>query len=172
MSTRYCRHVRANGARCRSLALGGETTCYWHHDLRRRHRNLVITTEDLPASIPANHRNIALLQREPSLATYYGVNLSGPFSLNLPPLEDRDSIQLALSLILSALGTNRLETKRAAVLLYGLQVASSNARDLDHAPARVVCETVIDERGNTLSADEDPEETPDLVNELLQEATQ
>jgi hypothetical protein len=80
--------------------------------------------------------------------------------------------QLALSLILSALGTNRLETKRAAVLLYGLQVASSNARDLDHAPARVVCETVIDERGNTLSADEDPEETPDLVNELLQEATQ
>jgi hypothetical protein len=49
-------------------------------------------------------------------------------SLDLPPIEDTASIQLALIEVLQALAANRLDTKRAGLLLYGLQVASANAK--------------------------------------------
>ncbi len=44
----------------------------------------------------------------------------------MPELEDRTSIQLALQEILSLLASNNLDPKRAGLLLYGLQIASSN----------------------------------------------
>jgi hypothetical protein len=47
-------------------------------------------------------------------------------SLELPLLEDRSSIQVALSRILSALGSAKLDTRRAGLFLYGLQIASQN----------------------------------------------
>jgi hypothetical protein len=49
-----------------------------------------------------------------------------PFSLS--PVEDSASIQLALIEVLEALAANQIDPKRAALLLYGLQVASSNAK--------------------------------------------
>jgi hypothetical protein len=49
-----------------------------------------------------------------------------PFSL--PPVEDTASIQLALIEVLEALAANQIDPKRADLLLYGLQVASSNAK--------------------------------------------
>jgi hypothetical protein len=49
-----------------------------------------------------------------------------PFSL--PPVEDTASIQLALIEVLEALAANQIDPKRAGLLLYGLQVASSNAK--------------------------------------------
>lgn len=50
--------------------------------------------------------------------------------LALPPIEDSASIQLALIDILQALAANQLDPKRAGLLLYGLQVASSNAKNV------------------------------------------
>ena len=46
--------------------------------------------------------------------------------LELPVLEDRSAIQLALAQILDALATARIDHKRAGLLLYGLQIASQN----------------------------------------------
>jgi hypothetical protein len=51
-------------------------------------------------------------------------------SLALPPIEDSASIQLALIDVLQALAANQLDPKRAGLLLYGLQVASSNAKNV------------------------------------------
>jgi hypothetical protein len=48
------------------------------------------------------------------------------WTLNLPLLEDRTSIQLALSRVLSALGSSKLDTRSAGLFLYGLQIASQN----------------------------------------------
>jgi hypothetical protein len=50
--------------------------------------------------------------------------------LALPPIEDSASIQLALIDVLQALAANQLDPKRAGLLLYGLQVASSNAKNV------------------------------------------
>jgi hypothetical protein len=51
--------------------------------------------------------------------------------LELPPIEDTESIQLALIDVVQALAANRIDTKRAGLLLYALQVASANAKHIN-----------------------------------------
>jgi hypothetical protein len=46
--------------------------------------------------------------------------------LKLPILEDRSAIQIALAQIFDALGSSRLDPRRAGLFLYGLQIASQN----------------------------------------------
>lgn len=172
MSTNYCRHIRANGTRCRSLALGGGTLCFWHRDLQQRHR-VIDPAAELPAHIPEHHRNLAMLKSNPILSDYYGLNLNAPAEFDFPPLEDRESIQVALSMVLNALGRNRLEPKRAGAMLYTLQVASTNAAGLHPNPSNVIRNTVADESGRQIAPDEDPEEvieTRSLAPALLLEA--
>jgi hypothetical protein len=55
--------------------------------------------------------------------------------LELLALEDPESIQLALSMVINALATSSLDTKRATALLYGLQLASLNAARLCPKPS-------------------------------------
>src|ERR1700676_5543354 len=44
----------------------------------------------------------------------------------MPSIEDRHSIQHALAIILCHIAGNSLDSKRAGLLLYGLQIASAN----------------------------------------------
>ena len=64
-------------------------------------------------------------------------------------------------MILTALGQNRIESKRATTMLYALQVAASNAPNVSRNEPCVVRETLFDESGTLLSPDEDPEEVRD-----------
>lgn len=48
--------------------------------------------------------------------------------LELPTLEDPESVQLALSDVLCALAAGRINAKSAGTLLYGLQIAGANLR--------------------------------------------
>jgi hypothetical protein len=57
-----------------------------------------------------------------------------PGSLTIGPMENRESIQLAISVVINALAAGAIETNRAKSLLYGLQLASRNAAQLDLAP--------------------------------------
>jgi hypothetical protein len=54
--------------------------------------------------------------------------------IELIALEDRESVQVALSVVINALATGQLDIKRATALLYGLQLASNNARGLRTEP--------------------------------------
>jgi hypothetical protein len=45
----------------------------------------------------------------------------------LPALDNRASIQESISILLAALGDNRLDPRKAGKMLYGLQLASTNA---------------------------------------------
>ena len=57
------------------------------------------------------------------------VRTSRPFfALQLPPLEDRGAIQLAIGEVVTALAAENIDAKRAGMLLYGLQIASNNAK--------------------------------------------
>jgi hypothetical protein len=102
--------------------------------------------------------------------TQYSVMLTHRRSAvgEVPELEDRESIQVALSMLISALGRNRLDPKRATAMLYGLQVASANAVKLNIEPGanQVVCSTVLDPAGQELAPDEDPQEITEF-NEWL-----
>ena len=172
--TEYCRHVRANGTRCRSLALQGQTRCHWHRDLRERHRTINPPSDGTTNIIHPLNFDPGKLQREPLLAEYYS-NTRGPLELHFPALEDRQSIQLALSMLITALGLNRIEPKRAGMMLYGLQVASANARTLPASYGHIVTTTVRDESGDELAPDEDPEEVVEhqqILEELAQMQTE
>lgn len=160
MSTQYCRHIKINGERCASPALTNKPFCYFHVELERRHRRCN----------PSKGAGLTVLhpmtlqdgsQREPIFAEQLP-------QLNLPELEDRHSIQVALSMVIAALTEARIDPKLAALLFYGLQVASSNAYLLNPIPERAVGKvslTVRDQESGTLIAPEgdpeDPEETQD-----------
>lgn len=64
-----------------------------------------------------------------------GQSVSASEPLLLPVLEDRSAIQLALAQVLNALGSSHLDTRRASLFLYGLQIASQNVdRQADILP--------------------------------------
>jgi len=127
MQTAICRHIKTNGRRCKSPSLGLSAFCYFHSRLLRRHRTLLATAPTLPASQPDT----------PASATGAPQYLPEaiPLELDLPPREDVESIQVSISLLVAALARNLIDSKRAAVLLYGLQLASTNARSVTIEPA-------------------------------------
>ena len=119
MPTQYCRHVRTNGLRCHAFALRDKPFCYPHEKANAHHRNLAPPARD-PSIVIHNplHNDPDYLRRDPIVADYYG--LIPNIKLDFPPLEDRQSIQVALSMLLTALAQDRIDAKRAAPLLYGL----------------------------------------------------
>jgi hypothetical protein len=104
-----CRHIRTNGSQCKSPALSSGDWCYFHDRLHQRHSGFRYTAATRGYLIPGQH-------------------------IELAPLEDRESVQVALSLVINALASGKLETRRATALLYGLQLASSNAVSLNLRP--------------------------------------
>ncbi len=114
MQVDLCRHIKTNGLQCRGIALDGSVFCYFHNKLHRSHQL---------------YRSKTYFQ--PELISHT------PF-LELPATEDRASIQLALFSVINALATGCITEKRANSLIYGLQVASVNARGLVALPGRTV----------------------------------
>lgn len=125
METAICRHIKTNGRRCKSPSLGLSAFCYFHSRLLRRHKHLIETAPVLLTSHP----------NTPAAETTQYLPEAIPLELDLPPLEDVESIQVSISLLVAALARNRIDSKRAAVLLYGLQLASTNARSVTIEPA-------------------------------------
>jgi hypothetical protein len=104
-----CRHIKTSGRRCESPALTDAIYCFFHARLNERHSNYRHTAASRGYLIPGQH-------------------------IQLTTLEDRESIQVALSVVINALATGNLDSRRATALLYGLQLASSNAAGLDLTP--------------------------------------
>ena len=109
MQLSLCRHIKTNGTRCQSPSLTDGLWCYFHHRLHQRHNNFRPTPATRGYLIPGQH-------------------------IELSTLEDRESVQVALSVVINALATGQLDIKRATALLYGLQLASNNAAGLQTKP--------------------------------------
>jgi hypothetical protein len=100
---RQCQHIKSNGEFCGSPALRGRNYCFFHlTHIGRRLRAERTHEQTAQAATPQT----AVLE--------------------LPPLEDANSIQIALMQVIDAILHNRLDTKRAGLTLYALQTASSN----------------------------------------------
>jgi len=112
-----CRHIFPDGHRCGSKCLRHEPFCYYHHTTRR----------------PRTGPPLANFQPD-TLATF-----------DLPLPDDRSSIQAAIGLILQRLAGGGLDTKRAGLLLYGLQIASMNLPKPSLTPIESVDEVIEDE---------------------------
>jgi hypothetical protein len=76
-------------------------------------------------------------------------------ALELPALEDRGAIQIAISEVVSALADHRIEPKRASTLLYALQIASSNARHSEEiVSSKSVDEVIQTEEGEEMALED------------------
>jgi len=104
-----CRHIKTNGLQCQAPSLTGAQYCYFHTRLHQRHSGFRHTDATRNYLIPGQH-------------------------VQLTALEDRESVQIALSVVINALATGQLETRRATALLYGLQLASMNTARLRTEP--------------------------------------
>src|SRR5450631_625511 len=91
-----CQHVKISGDRCGAPALDDQKLCRFHH---------------FCGSVQVD---VSTSAAEPA----------APFFL--PALEDAASIQLAITQVCEHLLHRRLDAKKAGVLLYAMQVASSN----------------------------------------------
>jgi hypothetical protein len=155
--TTICRHIKLNGERCGSPALRDQAFCYFHRTLANRHPKP--PARDLTPTI--------IHPRDPTRELQLAA-VTQPV-LDLPPLEDRESIQLAASIIVGALARNTLDPARAGTLLYGLLVASTIAARLAREPSRghIVTETILTPNGDELAPDEDPQEEMSPMQKLL-----
>lgn len=151
-----CRHVQTDSDRCHAAAIKGGHWCFFHarlHDqqaqrvareAQRRSRDArsqprltdgtFAPPEETPEGIfdqgiypveAGDHREPATLN---SHGSAYAETASLP--LQLPDVEDSASIQLALIEVIHALAADQLHPRRAGLLLYGLQVASANAKNV------------------------------------------
>ena len=97
-----CRFIRANGTKCGSPAVKGGRMCYFHsrtEGTQKRKGKAIAAVEGFHAPV-----------------------------LELPVLEDDLAIQMAVTNVCRQLASEPLDTKRASLLLYGLQVASIAVR--------------------------------------------
>jgi hypothetical protein len=104
-----CGHVLSNGQVCNAIPMRDSNFCYWHHKARARHRR---------------HERIG-----------GPITMEANSGLELPLLEDANSVQVTIQEIMQAILDRRIDSKRAGLLLYSLQLASSNIRNLRPLPA-------------------------------------
>jgi hypothetical protein len=109
MKLDLCRHIKTNGLRCKSPAVTETVYCYFHTRLHRHHAAFRPQGEAARYVIAGQH-------------------------VQLLALEDRESVQTALSVVINALALGQLETRRATALLYGLQLAAINGSKLNTQP--------------------------------------
>jgi hypothetical protein len=142
-----CRHIRPSGGTCNSPAIKGSHWCYFHGRLHQRQtvRHSHRRADGRFVTQPAPHAETEALDYGsiPVAEQHRRQNDAPAVPFDLPPIEDAASIQLALIDILQALTGNQLDPKRAGLLLYGLQVASANIRNIDipHNAVRTVSHT-------------------------------
>ncbi len=148
-----CRHVHVMGRRCGSPALSGKLYCYFHARSRTRHN---APTLDATETILHPLRADALGQFPPATVPL-------ALTFDFPTIEDRESIQVSTSMILSALGRNQLDPKRAATMLYALQVATAVTQpdESPHAVYYVETDVITAPDGTDLAPDLHPPSTPE-----------
>lgn len=106
-----CQHIKVNGTQCGSPALRRNRFCYFH---KRHHEERIALNAGRLKAGRSSRRT----------------------TLNLPVLEDANSIQVSLMQIMRLLITGQLDGKTAGLLLYALQTASANLRRTTFEPNR------------------------------------
>ena len=109
-----CQHIKVNGTQCGSPAVRDRRFCFFHK--KWHDQRIVINSAQARQSPP---------------------------TLDLPVLEDANSIQVALMQVMRLLISHQIDHKTAGLLLYALQTASFNLRRTDFEPV-VKTKIVID----------------------------
>src|ERR1039458_1503896 len=130
-----CRHIKVNGTQCGSPALRHKNFCFYHQ-------------QDRPLKVECYSE--------------------GPYAtgeIALPLFEDAHSVQTVIRQVVQMVLQKRLERKTASLLLYALQIASSNLKRMElekPQPEQVVInlETESETPMAAITEDETARETP------------
>ena len=110
-----CRHVKVNGTQCGLPALRSKSFCFYHQ------------------------------QNRPILAECYSDGKHATGEILLPVFEDAHSVQSVIRKVVQMVLQKRIERKTASLLLYALQIASSNLKRMElekPQPEQVVIDVV------------------------------
>jgi len=97
-----CKHIKTNGTQCGSPALQDNEFCFFHQQCR---------------TVTFNYRGM-----------YHDYT---PSELHLPAFEDMHSMQFALRQVTELILRHKINDKEAGLVLYALQIASSNLKRLE-----------------------------------------
>jgi hypothetical protein len=103
MSYMECRHIKSNGCKCQAPSLRDKAYCYVHMRLHRALHRYKALSSPAPGAVPAAESDLPL---------------------DVPAVEDRAAVQLALTQVLQGLGSKTIDLQRAGRLLYGIQIAA------------------------------------------------
>jgi hypothetical protein len=112
-----CRHIKVNGTQCGSPALRKKSFCFYHQ------------------------------QNHPLTVECYSEGEYATGEINLPTFEDAHSIQTVIRQVVQMVLQKRIERKTASLLLYALQIASSNLKRMEQEkpqPEQVLVDVEID----------------------------
>lgn len=96
-----CRHIKVSGTQCGSPALRNKNFCFYHQ-------------QDRPMTVEC-----------------YSEGEYATGEIALPVFEDAHSIQVVIRQVVQMVLQKRIERKTASLLLYALQIASSNLKRMD-----------------------------------------
>jgi len=96
-----CQHIKTSGAQCGSPALKGEKLCYYHEQNR---------------TVPAN--------------IYLEGERDADDQIMIPPLEDAHAVQMVVRHVIQLMMERRIDRKDAGLMLYALQIASGNLKQM------------------------------------------
>jgi hypothetical protein len=135
-----CRHIKVSGTRCGSPALRHKNFCFYHQENRPRKLDCYYNPDEYPTG-----------------------------EIALPYFEDAHSIQSVIRQTVHMVLQKRLERKTASLVLYALQIASSNLKRMDlekPQPEQVSTDIVKEERwGNPIAAPDQNGETAQEISE-------
>jgi len=135
-----CEHLKVNGTQCGSPALRRNHFCYFHKHW-----------QETRIVLNANRAR------------------RGRAALDLPVLEDANSIQVALMQVMRLILSGQIDPKTAGLLLYALQTASSNLSRINFEPV-IKTRVVIDPRTvDQTPLGEDPWRPEDFEEEQYEE---
>lgn len=102
MAFRECCHVMSDGMKCKSPALKRQSYCYFHHRYNQRQRRRI----QLGGPVGTNQNT----------------------GIEMPLVESWETIQIGIQEVVEAIVDDRISTKRAGLMLYALQLASTNLK--------------------------------------------
>ena len=125
-----CRHIKVSGTQCGSPALRNKKFCFFHQQDRQAK---VECYSDLPEATG---------------------------EISFPYFEDAHSVQMVIREVVQMILQKRIERKTAGLILYALQIASSNLKrlELEKPQPEQVVSNVEYEKYDTFAALEDKKE--------------
>src|ERR1700693_4460219 len=96
-----CRHIKVSGTQCGSPAVRSKSFCFYHQ------------------------------QHRPIVAECYSDGEYSTGEILLPVFEDAHSVQSVIRQVVQMVLQKRIERKTASLLLYALQIASSNLKRME-----------------------------------------